>query len=75
LFKLEFFQPEKIRHRLFNLSSAFVGADIDTLVLGPRDVNRDDFFENLYEILIKRPEITKITVRNHLTLINFAYVP
>jgi len=37
------------------------GADIDTLVLGPKYAQREDFFTDLYDILIKQPEVTKIT--------------
>ena len=39
------------------------GADIDTLVLAPKYVTREDFSTDLYDTLCKRPEITRITVR------------
>ena len=39
------------------------GADIDTLVLVPRHVDRDDFFNDLYKMLLARPEVTKLEVR------------
>jgi len=45
------------------------GADIDTLCVIPRNVERSDFFTSLYEILQKHTEVTK------LTAVPDAYVP
>jgi poly(A) polymerase len=42
------------------------GADIDTLCVAPRHVDRSDFFTSLFEILQKNPEITELTVPNAL---------
>ena len=39
------------------------GADIDTLVLVPRHVEREDFFNDLQRMLLARPEVTKLVVR------------
>ncbi len=48
------------------------GADIDTLCVAPRHVERSDFFGSLFEILSKNPEITELTVRVHV-IFNFHY--
>lgn len=37
------------------------GADIDTLVVVPKHVTREDFFADMYEALVARPEVTEIT--------------
>jgi poly(A) polymerase len=39
------------------------GADIDTLVVVPRHVTRDDFFDTLEPLLKARPEVEECTVR------------
>ncbi|KAF9354454.1 polynucleotide adenylyltransferase [Mortierella sp. AD094] len=36
-------------------------ADIDTLCVVPRHVQREDFFEELYDMLRRRPEVTELT--------------
>lgn len=38
------------------------GADIDTLCVVPRHVERTDFFSSLVEILKKNPEVEELTV-------------
>lgn len=45
------------------------GADIDTLCVGPRHIDRNDFFTGLYETLSKQKEVTE------LTAVPDAYVP
>jgi len=45
------------------------GADIDTLCVTPKHIQREDFFEDMYEALKKRPEVT------NLTPVTDAYVP
>jgi len=45
------------------------GADIDTLCVAPRHIDRTDFFGSLFEILSKNTEITEITA------VPDAYVP
>jgi poly(A) polymerase len=45
------------------------GADIDTLCVGPRHIDRNDFFTGLYETLSKQKEVTE------LTTVPDAYVP
>ncbi|RUS26305.1 hypothetical protein BC938DRAFT_470943, partial [Jimgerdemannia flammicorona] len=37
------------------------GADIDTLCVVPKNVQREDFFETMYEMLKERPEVTELT--------------
>lgn len=37
------------------------GADIDTLVLAPKHVTREDFFSVLYDMLLQRSEVTDLT--------------
>lgn len=37
------------------------GADIDTLILAPKHILREDFFNDLYNMLLARPEVTKLT--------------
>ena len=44
-------------------------ADIDTLCVGPRHVSRTDFFDGLYKMLEKEPEVTA------LSAVTDAYVP
>jgi len=39
------------------------GADIDTLCVTPKHIQREDFFEDMYEALKKRPEVTNLTLR------------
>ncbi len=39
------------------------GADIDTLCVTPKHIQREDFFEDMYEALKKRPEVTNLTVK------------
>lgn len=36
------------------------GADIDTLCVVPRHVDRDDFFSSFFELLRQQPEITDL---------------
>ncbi|KAI8987130.1 Poly(A) polymerase central domain-containing protein [Pilobolus umbonatus] len=45
------------------------GADIDTLCVFPKHVEREHFFTIMYDMLRKRPEVTE------LTAVNDAYVP
>ncbi|ORZ27806.1 polymerase [Lobosporangium transversale] len=37
------------------------GSDIDTLCVVPRHVQREDFFEEMYDMLRRRPEVTELT--------------
>lgn len=37
------------------------GADIDTLCVSPKHIQREDFFDEMYETLKKRPEVTNLT--------------
>ncbi|KAG0307835.1 polynucleotide adenylyltransferase [Dissophora globulifera] len=37
------------------------GSDIDTLCVVPKHVQREDFFEEMYEMLRRRPEVTELT--------------
>ena len=48
---------------MLTLSVNGAGADIDTLVLVPRHVGREDFFTELREMLLARSEVTKLVVR------------
>jgi poly(A) polymerase len=38
------------------------GADIDTLCITPRHIERTDFFSSLFEMLEKNTEVTELTV-------------
>ncbi|KAJ1550645.1 polynucleotide adenylyltransferase, partial [Nowakowskiella sp. JEL0078] len=37
------------------------GSDIDTLCVAPKHIQREDFFENIYELLKTRKEVSEIT--------------
>ena len=39
------------------------GADIDTLCVAPRHVQREDFFTTMHDILKARAEVTEIAVQ------------
>lgn len=39
------------------------GADIDTLCVFPRHVERDHFFTIMYNMLNERPEVSELTVQ------------
>lgn len=39
-----------------------IASDIDTLCVAPKHVKREDFFNDMYEMLKARPEVTEITV-------------
>lgn len=39
-----------------------VGADIDTLLVAPRHMNRDDFFTSFYDILKENQEVKELRV-------------
>ena len=39
----------------------FEGADIDTLCVVPKYVQREDFFTDFYEKLVSLPEVTELT--------------
>jgi len=63
--------PEAVAHeaggKIFTLGSYRLGvhqqgADIDTLVLSPKHVDREDFFTELYQMLLARPEVTSLIV-------------
>jgi poly(A) polymerase len=40
----------------------FTGADIDTLLVAPRHINREDFFSSFYEILNENEEVKELRV-------------
>ena len=42
--------------------SLALGADIDTLLVAPRHIDRADFFCSFYEILLSQPEVTNLRV-------------
>ena len=42
----------------------FEGADIDTLLVAPRHVERSDFFHSFYEFLKDREEVKDLRVFN-----------
>ena len=39
-----------------------LGADIDTLCVAPRHVQRSDFFASFYELLTQQPEVKELRV-------------
>lgn len=39
-----------------------LGADIDTLCVFPKHVEREHFFTVMYDMLNQRPEVTELTV-------------
>ena len=45
--------------------SFYTGADIDTLCLAPRHVDRSDFFSSFYDILKQQPEVKDLRVSYH----------
>ena len=47
----------------------FAGADIDTLCVAPRHVDRADFFASFYDLLKDQPEVKE------LRAVEEAYVP
>jgi poly(A) polymerase Pap1 len=46
----------------FFLFFFFVGADIDTLCVFPKHVEREHFFTIMYDMLNGRPEVSELTV-------------
>lgn len=42
----------------------FIGADIDTLLVAPRHVERSDFFHSFYDFLKDRDEVKDLRVIN-----------
>ncbi|KAI9206106.1 polymerase [Polychytrium aggregatum] len=53
----------------FRLGVHGKGADIDTLCVAPKHIQREEFFEDMYEMLKAHPEVTE------LTRVQDAYVP
>lgn len=47
-------------HRLLN--EIYLGADIDTLCVFPKHVEREHFFTIMYDMLKARPEVTELSV-------------
>lgn len=48
-----------------------IGADIDTLCVFPKHVEREHFFTIMYDMLKERPEVTEISVKINMILIVF----
>jgi poly(A) polymerase Pap1 len=46
----------------FRLGVHTQGADIDTLLVAPRHINREDFFSSFYEILKENEEVKELRV-------------
>jgi poly(A) polymerase len=46
----------------FRLGVHNPGSDIDTLCVVPRHVQREDFFDLMYRMLLEREEVTDVTV-------------
>lgn len=44
------------------MNIVFVGADIDTLCVAPRHVERSDFFKSFVELLKAQPEVKDLRV-------------
>lgn len=49
----------------FRLGIHTRGADIDTLCVAPRHVDRADFFSSFVEILRSNPDVTDLRVSHH----------
>ena len=47
----------------------FAGADIDTLLVAPRHINRSDFFGTFYEILKNNEDVKDL----HVCSTDFSY--
>ncbi|KAI8804867.1 Poly(A) polymerase central domain-containing protein [Cladochytrium replicatum] len=45
----------------YRLGVYTTGSDIDTLCVAPKHVQREDFFDYIYDMLKARPEVTEIT--------------
>jgi len=50
------------------------GADIDTLILSPKHIDREDFFTDFYEMLLKSPEVSKLTVSFFILLFFYFFL-
>lgn len=48
----------------------FAGADIDTLLVAPRHIDRSDFFGTFYEILKNNEDVKDL----HVCTTNFSYM-
>jgi len=53
---------ECCKPRDFDMNYQFTGTDIDTLCVVPRHVQREDFFNDMYDALAQLPEVTELTV-------------
>lgn len=45
------------------------GADIDTLCVAPRHVDRTDFFTSFFDLVMEQPEVTELRVSTFQGLI------
>lgn len=48
--------------KITNLGLTYIGADIDTLCVFPKHVEREHFFTVMYNMLSERAEVTELTV-------------
>lgn len=57
----------------YSISLIYLGADIDTLCVFPKHVEREHFFTIMYDMLKARPEVTELSVNriNTLFLVEF----
>lgn len=54
------------------LNHGIPGADIDTLCVAPRHVDRSDFFNSFYELLKQQPEVKDLRVYNlYINILSF----
>ena len=59
--------PSNHLHRRNTLSPSLLGADIDTLLVAPRHVDRSEFFSSFIEMLQEEKSITNIRVSSSVT--------
>ena len=50
-----------------------IGADIDTLLVAPRHIERSDFFSTFYDFLKQREETSDVRVTLFFPLFYFCY--
>lgn len=62
-----FLTNNKIYFQCWNFHA--LGADIDTLLVAPRHIDRSDFFSTFYEFLKQREETSDVRVCFHILLI------
>ena len=61
--------------KTLDFAITFVGADIDTLLVAPRHVDRSDFFGTFYDILKNNEDVKelRVSLQNFITKVHIVF--